>query len=143
MCRAGTRGWIASEQQVYENAEHRRKLSSATNIWGIGRIMLALVKITHGEWPKQLAHVLYGGQKDGRVSVRLDTKFSFLEDHAVHGPMLYSFIAECLKPVPQDRVTAEDLLRRIHSHIDSPLVGLPELEQGHVLEYSHDLRWAS
>jgi serine/threonine protein kinase len=109
MCRAGTRGWRAPEQQAYENAEHRRKLSSATNIWEIGRIMLALVELTHGEWPKQLAHVLYGGKKDGRVSVKLDTKFNFLEDHAVHGPMLYDFIAECLEPVPGDRVTAEDL----------------------------------
>jgi serine/threonine protein kinase len=143
MCHAGTRGWRAPEQQLYEDAEHRRKLSSATNIWEIGRIMLALVELTHGEWPKQLAHVLFGGENDGRVSVEVDKKFSFLEEHAVHGPMLYNFIAECLEPVPQDRVTAEDLLRRIHSYIDSPLVGLPDLEQGDVLEYSHDLRWAS
>jgi serine/threonine protein kinase len=140
MCLAGTRGWRAPEQQVYQNAKHRRKLSSPTNLWEIGRIMLALVELTHGEWPRQLSHVLYGDENDGRVSVKVDKKFSFLDDH---GPMLYNFVAECLEPVPEDRVTAEDLLRRIDSHIDSPLVGLPELEQGDVLEYSHDLRWAS
>jgi serine/threonine protein kinase len=139
MRRAGTKGWRAPEQQYYEDAVHRRKLSSATNIWAVGRVMLALVELTHGEFPNQLPQVLYGDRDNGVAFTNLQKKADF---DKIHGSMLYDIIFDCLKPVPQDRVTAEDLLRRIHSHIHSPLGGLPELEEGDVLEYSHDLRWA-
>lgn len=136
MCNAGTKGWRPPEQQGYNDAEHRRELSSATNVWAIGRIMLALIELK----PRNLPHVRYDDENEGHV-LQSDERAALM---AYYGEAIYQLIEECLEPSPQDRIPADGLLNRIHQHIDSSFEEVPlELEHNDVLEYGHDLRWAN
>jgi hypothetical protein len=118
----------------------KRSIRLYMEYWPHGDLAGLLCK--HAKFDRAEKSLIFDDNDEPLPEVKIPVRalWTFFDDH---GPMLYDIIFDCLKPVPQDHVTAEDLLRRIHSHIDSPLVGLPELEEDDVLEYSHDLRWAS
>lgn len=139
MCRAGTPGWKAPEYHAYDDPEHRFDLSSAVDVWAIGRIMLALIELTPGISPK-LPDVRYGDENEGQA-LHSEAKDDLV---AIHGAELYRLVERCLEPHPDDRITAQQLLKDIHRHLSSPLATLPpQLEEGDVLEYMQDLRWAN
>jgi serine/threonine protein kinase len=132
----GTPGWKAPEFNRYPpDFEISHELSSATDIWAIGRVILALMELPIGRLPV----VRYDDENEGRVDVQ--TKAQLV---AAHGEELYGLVEKCLEPNPEDRVRARDLLRAIDRQINNLPVTLPlELENGDVLEYAQELRWAT
>jgi serine/threonine protein kinase len=131
----GTVGWRApehSERIGLNNPAH--KLSSATNVWGMGRIMLALIELLH----KRNNEVNYC-EHEGQVQ-HAPGKEERLE---FYGAKLYELIERCLGPGPRDRITATGLLKSIRENLDDDHGGRPaQLEVGDILEYAADIKWA-
>ena len=136
MRRAGTPGWKAPEYHTYaEDNDFGHELSSATDIWAIGRIMLAFMELRTATPPR----VRYDDNDEGRVIV--DVKAELV---AKYGEELYGLVESCLEPRPEDRINAQQLLRRVDRVFSNPLVILPlELGAGDVLEYTQEMRWAT
>lgn len=138
MCRAGTKGWRAPEQQQYPETDDPYELCSRTNIWAIGRIMLALIELTPGSWPARLPDVRYDDEKKGEV-IHCEMKDQL---QAIYGEELYRLVERCLPPVPDHRITAEELLQTTQRQVKRLFNNAPpELGEGDVLEYARDLRW--
>jgi serine/threonine protein kinase len=136
MVQEGTQGWRAPEHNLRAiHLQPTYPLSSATDIWAIGRIMLALVELSH---PRPL-NVLYGEPHDAQIwhAPGKDERLTF------YGDRLYELIESCLLPVPDERITASDLLEDIREYLDDNLGGRPpRLEEGDILEYNADMEWA-
>jgi len=133
---AGTPGWKAPEFNRYpQDLEVNHELSSATDIWAIGRVILALMELPTGRLPV----VRYDGENEGRVDVQAKSQLV-----ATYGEDLCGLVEKCLEPTPEDRIRAQNLLRAIDRQINNLPVTLPlELEDGDVLEYAQELRWAT
>jgi len=83
--------------------------------------------------------VRYDDIYEGRVIV--DAKAELV---AKYGEELYGLVESCLEPQPENRITAQQLLRRVERVFSNPLVTLPlELGEGDVLEYTQEMRWAT
>lgn len=134
---AGTRGWKSPECDSYPaDFEHNHELTSATDIWAIGRIMLALMELPV-RYP--LPKIRYDDEDEGHVIVKARDQLV-----ATYGVELYDLVEKCLETTPEDRIAAQDLLRAIDRHLRNIPVTLPlKLEEGDVLEYAHDMRWAT
>lgn len=137
MQNAGTPGWKAPECNPYPaDSEHNHELSSATDVWAIGRIMLALMELPV-KFP--LPKIRYYDEDEGHVIVKEKAQLA-----ATYGVGLYNLVEKCLEPIPDDRIAAQDLLRAIDRHLRNFAVTLPlELGDGDVLEYAHEMRWAN
>jgi serine/threonine protein kinase len=136
MCSAGSLGWKAPEYNAYaEDLGIDYELSSATDIWAIGRIMLALMELTATRPPT----IRYDDDGGGQVIVEAKDELV-----SMYGEELYNLVEKCLDPLPDDRITARQLLRKIDRQLSNPLVTLPlELREGDVLDYKQDMRWAT
>ena len=137
MCRAGTKGWRAPEQQSYFDSEYRQELSSATNVWEIGRVMLALIELTHG-FEQDLQNVRYDDDNAGEV-LRSESEPQL---RGLYGDELYDLVERCLQPMPLDRISAENLLQATQRQTkrlfeDQP----PQMFDDDILEFSGDIRW--
>jgi serine/threonine protein kinase len=129
---AGSLGWQAPEQHLLsEGVNPIYALSSATNVWGVGRIMLALLEL-HPEIPDE---VHYGQSQKGRVTPGPELH----ENRKFYGEVLCDLIDECIERIPRDRPTAEDLLKSIRrARAGDP----PNPDDDYVaLEYDEELRW--
>jgi serine/threonine protein kinase len=137
MCCAGTPGWKAPEYNPYpEDLEIYHELSSATDIWAIGRIMLSLMELPIKSPPPV---VRYDDEDEGHVVVEARAQLV-----ATYGDELYDLVRKCLEPTPDDRIKARDLLRAIDRQLNNPTVTLPlELEEGDILDYTQEIRWAT
>ena len=137
MWRSGSRGWKAPEYNPYaEDSEHWHELTSATDIWAIGRIMLALMELPIRTPPPQ---VRYDDENDGNVVVEARDQLV-----ATYGEELYGLVEKCLQPEPDERIKAQNLLRAIDRQINNLSVTLPlELGEGDVLEHAQEMRWAT
>jgi serine/threonine protein kinase len=133
---SGTPGWKAPEYNPYsQDFEPFYELSSATDVWAIGRTMLALMELPVKSPPT----IRYDDDDKGHVIVGVKAELV-----ATYGEELYSLIEKCLERTPGDRIKARDLLRAIGRQFSNPLVTLPlELREGDVLEHSQQMRWAT
>lgn len=139
MWRAGTEGWRAPEQHGYADTDELYDLSSKTNIWAIGRIMLALIELTPGSWPALLPDVRYDDEDEGKV-MHCAVKDQL---QAIYGEELYRLVDRCLLPVPEHRITSEELLQVTQRQVKRLFNDTsPELGEDDVLEYASDLRWS-
>lgn len=130
MVGVGTENWRAPEQ--HKNAI-KHKLSSASDIWALGRIMLALLELLTPE-PVYYSK-LYNCQVKQAQGKHGRLKF--------YGEKLYGLIESCLRPLPNDRITASDLLKSIREHLDGEDGGrLTWLEEDDSLQYAVDMEWA-
>jgi serine/threonine protein kinase len=136
MLHPGTPGWKAPEFNRYPpDFEVSHELTSATDIWAIGRVMLALMELP----VRRLPVIRYDDENEGRVDVQEKAQLV-----ATHGEDLYGLVEKCLEPTPEDRIRAQHLLRAIDRQINNLSVPLPlELKEGDVLEYVQELRWAT
>lgn len=138
MVKEGTLGWRALE---YNQVARRffppiLRLSSATDIWAIGRIMLCLVEL---ERPRPL-EVWYGEPHNARIWYAKGKE----ERIEFYGSKLYELIEHCLMPQPDERIYARDLLQSIRAYLDGGHGGRPPLlEEDDTLEYASDMRWAA
>lgn len=149
MVGAGTRGWKAPEFHRYygdDDVPHH-PLTSATDVWAIGRIMLALIELTPGVGKfKQLPDVQYNDDANGEVV------HSKERPHLVkrYGKRMYELVDRCLRPQPDDRISADKLYKEIKQHLDetdSPLDRngkrlSPQLAEDEYLMHRTDMRWA-
>ena len=86
-----------------------------------------------------LPKVRYDDEDEGHVIVKARDQLV-----ATYGVELYDLVEKCLETTPEDRIAAQDLLRAIDRHLRNIPVTLPlKLEEGDVLEYAHDMRWAT
>ncbi|GAB7322030.1 hypothetical protein MBLNU13_g03080t1 [Cladosporium sp. NU13] len=133
---AGTPGWKAPEYNRYpQDFEIYHELSSATDVWAIGRVILALMELPI----RRLPVVRYDGEDEGRVVVQAKAQLV-----ATYGEELYGLVEKCLEPDPENRIKAHHLLRAIDRQINNLYVTLPfELGEGDVLEQVQEMRWAT
>jgi serine/threonine protein kinase len=133
---SGTPGWKAPEYNPYpQSFEPFHDLSSATDVWAIGRTMLALMELPNKTPPT----IRYDHDDEGRVVVGAKAQLV-----ATYGEELYTLVEKCLERIPGDRIKARDFLRAIDKQFSNPLVTLPlELREEDVLEHSQESRWAT
>lgn len=133
---AGTTGWKAPECNSYPaDPEHNHELTSATDIWAIGRIMLALMGLPTRT---PLPTIRYDDDDEGHVIVEEKAQLA-----ATYGVELYDLVEKCLEPIPDGRIKAQALLRAIDRQLRNLAMTLPlELGDGDVIEHAHDMRWA-
>lgn len=132
----GTATYRAPEQSA--NALNHRpvhKLSSATDVWAVGRITLLLVELSS---PRP-GEVFYGKTYQGKVQHAPEKE----QRLKLYGGKLYELIENCLEPVPDDRTTASLLLKSIREYLDDDREGPPpRLEEDDSLQYTADLVWS-
>lgn len=110
MNEAGTWGWKAPEQCRYDDENIPvYKLTSATNIWAIGRVMLKLLELTT---PKP-AVIKYNNADGGKVFPE-PLNEELMQDWDQD---LARLLQSCLSPQPDDRITADQLNQAINLHI--------------------------
>jgi len=128
MLGAGTKGWRAPEQALSSGGiEPIFPLSSATNVWSIGRIMLALVEL----YPRNPPEIDYSQPQKGRVerSPKEDELREF------YGTKLLDLIDMCIESRADYRITAEDLLEQVRKYRKA---ALPHPGDNVELEYAGD-----
>jgi serine/threonine protein kinase len=133
MLGAGTSGWKAPEQSIHSRRiEPSHRLSSATNVWSIGRIMLALVELS----PRAPPEVDCSQSQEGQVS-----RSEKHDEHCdFYGENMCNLIDMCIEPQPPTRILAGDLLKRIRE--DRKLEPPHSEEEVFALGYEADLKWA-
>ena len=136
MRHAGTDGWKAPEFQRYkEESEFNWELTSAIDVWAIGRILLALMELSSKTPPR----VRYDDKNEGHVIVEAQAEIV-----DTYGQELYGLVQKCLEPHPIKRIKARDLLRMIDQQLSNTPVTQPlELQEGDILEYLQEMRWAT
>ena len=132
MLGAGTLGRMAPEQHfLSQDIAPVYPLPSWTNVWNVGRIMLALVEL----YPETPREVHYQHPQDGQVTLGPNDR----ENRVFYGEELFELIELCIERDPRNRITADNLLRSIREErTNDP----PHSEEEHVgLEYDDELVW--
>ncbi|CAK4034366.1 Ca2+ calmodulin-dependent kinase [Lecanosticta acicola] len=114
---SGTRGYFPPEQALLSYEYHpewyrRYRMSTASDVWSIGRTMLSLMKITQVETIMYEEYKYFDFDRGGDVP-------EFGDAEEIYPAALCDLVKACLQRLPPDRIPVDQLWSNIHMHVAS------------------------